>query len=305
MTSYATETERVAVKAALKEGLAALPPTDWRLIAFDAQAGDYLDVPMWLSPPRRQSVRAELREMSERMRANGEPMEVNFVPTQKISVLSYVRVSDIFGVGEMDVHFNVYHELGHFAMETEEKFPGRNDSEVAADIFAMLMHFKRYGTEGEDDTALVQYARMSRFLYGDVEHYTSPALGALYEVRNTLDFGNMTTRQMLDMARAFARVNALPPGEVASLSDIFDDVIARSAEACKTNAFAYLDTLADTLTGEAREAPGAARLRKVFSNIASLNIDHAETERHAAIWSGLRDKVTSASPSPSLPSPHP
>lgn len=194
---------------------------------------------------------------------------VDYLPKKDISVLTYLQPMPLSMSIEADVRFTLDHELAHCLIDKELK-KGLHYAEIAADVFAMLRHIQHYGTEGkwlkddikkdenlEDDYMKRLKMRRTRNLtLGDIWHYSVPALQALKDRIDDIDFKNLTPQQQIDIATDIADNACLADETVAGVRKIFN----LAAKKPVTNMAGFWEVLTEAVCTSANENKAAADL---------------------------------------------
>ena len=112
--------------------------------------------------------------------------------------------------------FTLYHELGHHvvkdSMYTGETDEGRNFSETAADIYALIRMRQKF--PDEQPGLFEAYVSVGRIIslaeWGHTSHYTNFAIDKLREVSRTVDLQALTPQQSAELAWNIAAQNTVP-----------------------------------------------------------------------------------------------
>ena len=114
---------------------------------------------------------------------------------------------EVFGKKNKDLMrlFMLYHETAHALISdlsiTDNHHPFM---ECAADAYAALSLFQQFGPEAKNILSMVSWLRSYDALHGDTSHLTSPVLDKIITDSSKRDFSNLTSNEMIKLARNYA-----------------------------------------------------------------------------------------------------
>lgn len=129
------------------------------------------------------------------------------------------------------------HELGH-AVTSLKRDPAQmkisssaNRAECAADAYAMIRHFQRYGADSKFPQLIRDLRNMNAAHRGDVTHWTARAIDVVIGLNNKGQIANLTPKQARDLASRIAdkvQLNADAEYHMSVDLAVVQDVTARA-----------------------------------------------------------------------------
>lgn len=128
-------------------------------------------------------------------------------------------------------HFYFDHEIGHVltceALADQQNLHRdlkNHREEVAADIYALLKHYQRFGRDSDFAEFIVNIRQLDMVQENDFIHFTAWALQHAIEDCQKMDVEKLTPSQTRDFAVHYARRYALGPKEARDLTHNFAKV---------------------------------------------------------------------------------
>jgi hypothetical protein len=113
------------------------------------------------------------------------------------------------------------HELGHLIVKGSIYANNPCYRECAADAFAVIRHYQRYGTK-TDAVSILTWRRAFDFVIsGNDEHFTTLAIEELDRLKDKVDFQKMSPEQIESLAKRIALTHTPLPQVTKEVSDAF------------------------------------------------------------------------------------
>jgi hypothetical protein len=249
----------------MQEAVVEFPQLKGKFAAINARTRKFAVKPPRMGPFLRYSLKKNARQTYRAI----EEANKHYIPKKDLAVITYMQRMCLSMSIEADMRLTLDHELAHCLIDKEGR-KGVHFDEVAADVFAMLRHYQYYGTkenymakeeyyarqgyEKDDYMGRLKGVRERYLVYGDIEHFSKPALEALEAMKGDIDFENMTPQEQIDLATSIADDHCLPEETFNDIVNIFN----AAAEKNPKTEEAFNEALAEVVCDSAGENKAAA-----------------------------------------------
>lgn len=194
-----------------------------------------------------------------------------------------------------EIHFVLDHEIGHAIVQggLQVMHGDANRAESAADAYALLRHYQRYGTDTGFDTNMIVTRTLHHLLHTKIEHSTTLTLGAIMDIKHMIDHDRILPVQTRELAARFASKHT---AHVTLLAEITRAADMGTEEACPEKIlrqFAY-KTLSRELSFEATQFATAffTRLLDDEAGVTLRRTDGEVIDLYSDEWRQARTAFT-------------
>ena len=105
---------------------------------------------------------------------------------------------------EMELIFNLDHEIGHHILKNGHSASARQLAESVADVYAMLRHIQRFGKNTGHAGAMAEQAACLLVACANTQHYTTDAVQKAVQISEEMDISNLSLHETAALADKIA-----------------------------------------------------------------------------------------------------